>query len=345
MNNRTVKIFFITILLTLSIITYTSCSRGEPVSKTDFCLDTMCEITIYDDIDPDDAEEILRGAFSEIDRCERLLSRTISDSDVAKINGAGGASVEIEEETAEVLLMADEISEISGGAFDITTGIVSELWDFKNVNATVPADEDITGAVSHVDYKNVILSDDKVSLTDAEAQIDLGGIAKGYIADRAVEYLESKGIKSAIVNLGGNVAVIGKKQDGSMWKIGIERPFTDRKEIIGSVEVSDATVVTSGIYERNFTVGDKIYHHVLDPKTGYPAKTDLESVTITAAKGQSGFCDALSTACLVSGLENAVKLMEYLQEEYPEKKLEAVFIDNEGNIVQTERIKLALSEE
>lgn len=333
--NKT-KFLLITVLTAFIIITHTGCGGEEPISKEGFCLDTVCTITIYDDDSEVNREEVLEAAFELIDEREAILSKTIDGSDVSRINSAKGDVVDVENVTRDVIEMAQLIAEESEGAFDITIGKVSELWDFHAEEPKLPDDEDIKTAVSHVDYGNVQIRGNEVSLADNEAEIDLGGIAKGYIADQVGEYLESEGVRSAIINLGGNVVAIGKKPDDSAFNIGIERPFTDRTELIGSVQVFDATVVTSGIYERNFVIDNKIYHHILDSTTGYPAETDLEAVTIVAAKGNSGFCDAISTACLALGKQKAMDLIKSIQNEYPDKNIEASFIDNDGNIVQTE---------
>lgn len=335
-NNRFIKSCSITALAVFIIITHTACGGEAPVSKTDFCLDTSCTITIYDDMKKADAEQIIEDSFSLMRDYERMLSKTISTSDVAKMNSSEGQWTEVSDETIEVIRMANMIAYESGGAFDITIGKVTDLWDFKGESPEVPAGEDISDALRHVDYKRITTGGGRVLVSDPEAEIDLGGVAKGYIADKTAAFLEEKGIMSAVVNLGGNVVVIGEKGEDTPWTVGIERPFTDRKELIGTVEVTDATVVTSGIYERNFEADGKIYHHILDPETGYPAETDLEAVTIIAKKGNSGFCDAVSTACLILGKEKAMEFIRQLQTNYPDRGIEAAFIDNNGDLVQTD---------
>ncbi len=146
-----------------------------------------------------------------------------------------------------------------------------------------------------------------MTLENTDAAIDLGGIAKGYIADRLAEFLTDRGVESAVINLGGNVETVGSKEDGSSWTVGIERPYSDRTELMGKVSLNDGTLVTSGIYERNFEEDGVLYHHVLDPDTGYPAESDLEAVTIMAGRGNSAFCDGLSTVCLILGKADAMQ--------------------------------------
>ncbi len=333
----------VAVILAVSvIITQTGCGNKE-VSRTEFCLDTMCTITVYG-MPEDEAEDIIEAAFDQIERYEGLMSRTIEGSDVYNINNSGGRPVKVSDDTAEVISQGIYMGEISGGKFDITIGGVTELWDFTGEDPAVPDSSAVSEAVKHVDYSKLDLDGNTVTLQDPEARIDLGGIAKGYIADKISKLLSERGVESAIVNLGGNIVAIGEKPDGSMWNIGIERPYSDTTEVIGSVEVRDATLVTSGIYERKFVQDGVLYHHVLDPDTGYPAETDLESVTITAENGNSALCDGLSTVCLILGSENAQKLIDDLQEQYRDEMLEAAFIDKNNNIVQTDGMKIKLAE-
>lgn len=326
------------------IITQTGCgnkgSGSEPVTKSDFCLDTSCDISLYD-IAGSEGEEILDGAFKEIRKYENILSKTVSGSDVDRINKASGKSVRVSEDTYDVIKLGLEIGKLSGDRFDITVGRLTDLWDFKSDDPKLPKQQDIDAALKTVGLDNVKLTgSDTVTLTDPDTELDLGGIAKGYIADRVTEYLEKQGVERAIINLGGNVCVIGSKADDTPWNIGIERPYSDRTELIGSVKVSDATVVTSGIYERMFKKDGRIYHHVLDPQTGYPAGTDLEAVTITAKKGYSAYCDGLSTTCLMLGSDKATALIEKLQKEKPEAALEASFTDKDDKVTSTDGMKI-----
>lgn len=341
---RAVKSTALIALLAFMIITHTACGDEGPPSKTDFCLDTSCTITIYDDMDKSDAEQLLEDSFKLIRDNENILSRTVDGSEVSKINEAGGEWIEVSSDTIDIIRMANMVAYESGGVFDITVGKITQLWDFKAEEPEVPEASAIEEGLPHIDYKTITTGGGKVKLSDPEAEIDLGGIAKGAIADKVCAFLEEKGVTSAVVNLGGNVVVIGEKAEDTPWAVGIERPFTDRKELVGVVQVTDKAVVTSGIYERNFEENGKIYHHILDPETGYPAETDLEAVTIIANKGYSGFCDAVSTACLILGSEKAPQFIEQLQAKYPDRGIEAAFIDNRGNIVQTDGMQIMPAE-
>ncbi len=330
-----IKLLPLILITVLIIITQTGCGEKDPVSKSDFCLDTTCDIKVYD-MESGEAGRILDSAFDEIDRYENLMSKTIEGSDIYKINHAQGQPVEVSEDTLNVIELGLEMSELSGGMFDITIGKVSSLWNFNGDDPEVPAQADLDEALATVGYKNIVIDGSSVSLKNPQTELDLGGVAKGYIADRICDYLEQQGVKKAVVNLGGNVSVLGEKAEDAPWNIAIERPYSDRTEMMGYVSVTDATVVTSGIYERKFEQDGVIYHHVLDPHTGYPVNSDLEAATIRAAEGNSGFCDGLSTVCLMLGRDKAQTLIETLQKEYPEMKLEAAFIDKNDVMTQTD---------
>ena len=340
-------------LLMLIIIPQTGCSSQAETAKTNFCLDTQCTITIYDTdeaLSPDsampteDAERILDEAFTEIKRYENLLSKTVEGSDVDRINKAGGQPTEVSDETMDVIRLCMEAGLISGGKFDMTIGAVTELWDFKSENPQIPSQQNIDKALTTVDYTKMRTQGSSITLTNPDARLDFGGVAKGYIADRIGAFLKEKGVEKAIVNLGGNIVTVGQKDEDTLWNIGIERPYSDRTEIMGTVQVADATVVTSGIYERNFQQDGVLYHHVLDPATGYPVETDLEAITLVAAEGNSGFCDSLSTICILLGKDKALALIESLQEKYPEKRLEAALMDKDDNMVQTDGMQVITEE-
>ena len=326
------------LILLLTIIPQTGCGSHEPVSGSDVYLDTQCDITVFG-MKEAKAEEIISGAFEQIADDESHLSRTIQGSDVDCVNHAKGKPVSVDSRVAEAILAGLEAGEYSDGDFDITIGRVTSLWDFKSDDPKVPSEEVIKQAVDTVDYRQVDLNNTEVTLQDPAAELDLGGIAKGFVADRTADYLEEQGVTSGIVNLGGNVVAIGVKDDDTPFVIGVERPYSDRTEIIGSIPASDQTVVTSGIYERKFEQDGILYHHILDPETGYPVKTDLEAVTIIADKGNSCFCDGLSTSCLMAGLKDAQKLVARMQKEHPDKHIEALFVDKNDNVTMTDGMK------
>lgn len=309
-----------TLLMMIIAITFAGCSgpvSNEPVRKSDMAFDTIIMLTIYDE----NAEELLDKCFEMCRDFENKWSRTIETSEISQINQAGGAAVTVSDETIELLRKGVKYSELSGGVFDITIAPVTELWDFKTKPGTLPDAATIAEAVTHVNYKNIQISGNEVTLTDPHAKIDLGGIAKGYIADQLKAYLKSQNVEHAMINLGGNVLTIGTKPDGSAFQIGIQRPFDETGQAFTSVSVRDESVVSSGSYQRYFELNGKIYHHIIDPKTGYPFDHNLLGVTIISEHSVDG--DALSTTCFSLGLDKGMELIRSLDE------VEAIFITDD----------------
>lgn len=290
----------------LILLLLCGCNSGETEnSETRFLLDTVCTVTA------DCGDDIINGAFSLCEDLERTLSRTVKDSDVYRLNNTEGF-VSVSADTLKTVERALYYSDLSGGKFDITIAPVSALWDFKN--QVVPSKDEIAEALKSVDYHSVEIKDGEIAL--GGKQIDLGGIAKGYIADKATEYLKEKGVKKALINFGGNICTIGE------YNIGIKKPFDNA--VIAAVTVKDKCAVTSGIYERHIEKDGKIYHHILDPETGYGAENELAAVTVIGNKAMD--CDALSTVCMLSGSQKGLEIINTTAD------TEAVFIDRESNI-------------
>lgn len=304
------KIKKISGIILLIVFTLTGCSKTthKPLTKTDIMLDTVISITLYDSKNP----QIVDEAFDLCHSYEEKFSRTIKTSEISKINHAGGKPVKVSSDTFELVEKGVYYSRLSGGKFDITIAPLSELWDFKNNPGNIPDAEAIKEARSHVNYKAILFNsaDSTIQLSDPQAAIDLGGIAKGYIADRIKEYLKAAGIKQAIIDLGGNVLTVGGKNGNTPYNIGIQKPFADKNETAAAIKVLDQSIVTSGIYERYFKVNDKIYHHILDPQSGYPCETDVIGVTIRSDNSADG--DALSTICLSLGLEEGLAFINQI---------------------------------
>lgn len=291
-------------------------SSREPISKQGFLLDTVIQITLYDTGN----ESLLDESFAVCEKYEQLLSKTVATSDISRINQAEGKPVTVSDETIALIQKSLTYSELSDGAFDITIAPLSSLWDFKD-KKTIPDSQDIEKAKNLVDYHTISISGNTVTLLNPKASIDLGAIAKGYIADKIKDYLVSKNVKSGLINLGGNVLTIGTKPDGSAWNIGIQKPFDEQNAAITSVHLSDESVVTSGVYERYFKQDGVIYHHILDAKTGYPFQNGLLGVTIISEQSVDG--DALSTTCFALGLQKGIELIRSLPD------IDAIFITDD----------------
>lgn len=338
-SNKFIKFISVFLLIVIVIITQTACQSIkdiEPVSDEGFYLDTVCRISIYEidgGLNKEKAGKAIEEGFNLCRSMENTLSNTIDSSEVSRINNSGGNWVAVGEDTMKVIKAGVKYGDLSDGDFDITIGSVTALWDFQADDPKVPVESSIEEALTHVNYKNIEFDGNKIRLSDPKAKIDLGGIAKGYVADKVTELLEKKGVTSAVINLGGNVSLIGGKPDGSPFVVGVEKPYTDRTEIIGTTEAKDRTVVTSGIYERQFKKDGKIYHHVLDPHTGYPAETKLESVTLVMNKGKSMDADALSTCTLMKGDEGGKRFIK------SQNGVEAVFCAEGKEIDKTSGMK------
>ena len=344
------KIFTLLIIIVLLIIPQTACNsqnNNMGIEKTSFHLDTVCKITIYsmEGLDGKSEDEqrqraltVITEAFKLCDEYENILSNMREGTDIYRLNHAGGKPVEVSDAAVEVIEKGIEYGRLSEGRFDITIGGVSKLWDFHQRTeagekvGSVPDSGVLQEAVSHVNYENIKIEGNTVQLLDPEAEIDLGGIAKGYIADKVAEFLESEGVTSALVSLGGNIVAIGEKGEsmengtGKEFYVGIGDPDSDTGQLLGIIPCKDKTVVTSGTYERYFEADGQKYHHVLNPDTGYQQDTDLVSATVIAPKGSSVDCDALSTICLSMGSEKAMDLIKSID------GVEAILIDADGKI-------------
>lgn len=323
----------ILLLTILVIVLLTGCTHtSEPVSQVGFYLDTVVQITLYDNgshSSHDSSLQNIETCFTLIDNYEHLFSTTIEGSDIWNINHSGGEPVTVSDDTARLLQTALYYSQLSDGKVDLTVLPLTELWDFGSEgNSCVPDDTAIKEAMSHIDYRAVCLEGNVVTLTDSLASIDLGFIAKGYIADRLKEYLLSQGVENACISLGGNVITIGNKPDGHPYRIGIQKPFAAEGETITAINVTDSSVVSSGIYERYFYENDKLYHHLLNTKTGYPEDNNIAGVTILASTSTEA--DALSTTCYFLGMDAGMELIESLD------GTEALFITKDGSLYRSD---------
>ena len=317
---KSLKIAALALALMLAMA---GCASAEPKkeSAVGFYLDTVVTLTAY----VDDAQ-VLKDALDECGRWEALLSRTIEGSDVWNINHAGGAPVQVSQPTIEIIEAAREVSERSGGAFDISIAPASTLWDFTSGEGVVPDADALSEAAAKVDYRKVVVEGDTVTLPDG-MMIDLGGIAKGYIADRVKEYLKERGVESAILSFGGNIVAIGTKPGGKPWKVGIQDIDKPTGEYMLVSKNYGGSTVTSGIYERGFEADGVWYHHILDPATGWPVQNELASVTIFSESSMLG--DALATAAFALGGEEGAALIEGID------GVEAVFIARDRSVRYT----------
>ena len=314
---------FALFLIFCLILTGCTAVPAEPISRTGFYFDTVIDIKIYDNSN----ENLLDECMKICSHYDNLLSTTKENSDIWNINHAAGKPVKVDHETILLLQKALYYADLTDGRSDPTIGGVSSLWNFSgNTPGPVPDEKKIAEALKHVSYKDIALdsSTDTVRLSDPCTQLDLGAIAKGYIADQLKKYLKKEGVTSAIINLGGNVLLVGKKPDGFDFTIGIQKPFADNSTYITTVSASDRSLVSSGSYERYFEQNGKMYFHILDSATGYPVETDLVGVTILSDESVDG--DGLSTTCFILGLDKGMKLIESIP------GTEAVFITKDDQL-------------
>lgn len=355
-RSRSHSRFFYLILCTVLVcpmLLFTGCqnttgtstaTEKEPISISSIKLNTAIQITIYDSQD----KSLLDDCLALCDRYELIFSRTNENSELYKLNhrkdtsdkdpNADGQTIpypisgtadtwHISEDLASLLSQGLSITRESDGAFDIAIAPLTSLWDFTAEDPKVPDDAAIQKALPLCSSDGVTIDDQDITLPSDDIQFDVGAIAKGYIADRMKDLLVKKGVNSAIINLGGNVLCIGSKPDGTPFKVGIQKPFADRNETEAVMDITGKSVVSSGIYERCFKQNGKLYHHILNPKTGFPYDNSLISVTIISDQSVDG--DALSTTCFALGLEDGLKFAE-------KKGVQAVFITEDYELHYTD---------
>lgn len=267
-----------------------------------FALDTVIDITAFGE----SAEEAVDAVKSEIYRLEGLLSVTDTDSDLYRINASQGNAVQVSSEAYELIQKALSLCNETEGNFDITLYNVIRLWGFTTGEYRVPAEDEIKTELASTGSDKITLQDGNYIAVSEGTALDLGGIAKGYIADRAAEVLLESGAQYGIISLGGNIRTVGEKPTGDLWKVGVRHPEDSGYFITVSTE--EGSVITSGAYQRNFTQDGITYHHIIDPATGKPSGSDALSVTIIGSDGS--MCDALSTAVFIGGTEYANRLYQ-----------------------------------
>ncbi len=308
---------FIILLLVCSMLTACTGEKIKKYQKDVFALNTWLSFTVYGDRN---GERIIDTAIERVREIENRMSITIEDSDVSRINSnAGKKPVKVNNDTLEVIEKGLEYGRISHGAFDITIYPIVKLWGITSEHPKVPTEKEVQDKLSLVNYGGVIVDghNNTVYLKKEGMGIDLGAIAKGYAADEIVRVLKEGGIQHALINMGGNVIVIGGKPDGKPWRIGIQDPRAEEghKSHIAIVEIMDGSVVSSGDYERYIVeVYNKTgvrYHHIFDPNTGYPADQGLMGTTVIAE--HSIDADALSTAVFVMGIHEGFQIIDQME--------------------------------
>lgn len=320
------------LLLFIPLLLLSGCKKEEPSVRTEYMMDTIITLKIYDG----ENERAMDRAVERLKEIESLMSAHIEDSHLSEINRAAGESeVKVDNDLYMIIEKAIEIAEISGGVYEPSIGPLVDLWDIKGEGSqerkTIPSQDEIDKARDLVNYRDIeLLADNKVYLKKKGMKLDLGSIVKGYAADEVRRIFEEEGVKSAIIDLGGNIFAMNVKPDKSPWSIGIQSPF-DEASYLGILKMDNQTIVTSGDYERYFELDGKRYHHIIDPRTGYPSENELGGISIVSNNSMEA--DALSTSVFILGLEKGQELLEYFED------TDAIYVSKDRTIVLAEKFK------
>lgn len=310
--------------------TTTATAPTHPLSRTELLLGTTVSISLFDHQD----EAILDEAFEKVKTLENELSLNKDSTLLTELNASAGTKpYPVNDTLFDIVQKGYYYSELTDGSFDISIGPLVKLWSIGLPEARVPSPEEIQQVLPLINYQAIHLDEQAktIYLDTPGMQLDLGGIAKGYIADTLAAFLKSKGVEHALIDLGGNIYALGTKVDGSLWKVGIQDPFENRNNTIGYIPIANQSVVTSGIYERYLEADGNKYHHILDPSTGYPFDNEIAGVTIISDTSIDG--DALSTSVFSKGLEEGLEFVKSLP------NVEAIFITKDSKVYVTDGIK------
>ncbi len=333
-NIITKKHKLFTVLFTLSALlivflggcdnTPAQSAQTEPIRRTNLIIGTVVDIAVFDKKD----EKTLDDAMLKISAYDKIFNSHIEDSEVSAFNQLKeNTPFQLSDDLDSAIKTSLKYAQASNGLLDISIYPVSHLWQFSSDNPHVPDKQTLDNALLSVGYQHIIYDESAKTIqkTDANSGIDLGSVAKGYIADKLAAYFEEQGVKHALINLGGNVYAVGTKPDGSDWTIGIQKPFDPTGTVLGTIKAADKAIVTSGIYERQFIEDDIAYHHILDPKTGYPMNNELTGVSIISSSATNA--DALSTTVFMLGVEKGLDFIENTPD------TEAIFILKDNTIM------------
>lgn len=306
------------VLCILLLFSSSACSAPQQESRTFFALDTYCVLTVWGA-----DESVLEKAETHLRQYESLWNVAHQESIISRLNA--GENVELDEKTKELLSLSQKFYWETGGAFDITVAPLVEAYGFYSDEYRVPGEDELSRLLPLVDGAH-LFQNGQLSLREGQ-KIDFGAIAKGYIADKLADFLMDQGAVGAVVSLGGNVCVRGQKADGSAFTVAVTDPEKN-ENYLGTMSFFEGSLVTAGAYQRNFTIDGVEYHHILDPKTGTPASSDLLSATVLCRDGARA--DALATACFVLGKDEAIDLWR------AQKDFELILVTRQGNLFCTE---------
>ena len=316
------------IMIALFAVLVFGCAKETSISISESRMGTVITQTVYGK----NAEEAVIDASARLAQLEKMLSFHDDKSDLSKLNSnAGRDFVHLEPETLFLLKESVHYSEITGGAFNILTGPLSKLWKVTSPEADIPSDKKIKELLALIDYHDILIDEKNSSarLRLKGQMADLGGIAKGFATDEVIAVYKKHGIKKAFVNIGGNIGLLGKAPDGKPWRVGIQSPDGTKGKFICALKLSGCALSTSGAYERFFKKNGKSYHHIINPKTGYPSESDIASATIIAQSSVES--DAMSKVFIMNSNE-AVELIKRINGR-------AVIITKDFRIIATENLR------
>ncbi len=300
------KIILITLII---LICFTSCKKDKEISyksENQIALGTVCSIKVSDNV----SDDIFDNCFKILSDVESELSRTKESSLISTLNKE--KKIKVNQEVFDLFKYSIDLAKKSDGKFNIAMGLVVSLWDIGGANPRVPNKAELESV--NINYNEIKLDEKNLIIEiPINMEIDLGALGKGYAADKLVSYLKSQKVNNAIINLGGNIVVIGEKNKNTSWIIGLQDPDVEN-EIFSTLKVSDISIVTSGTYERFFYKDGIKYHHILDPDTLYPSQSDIKSSTIIGEN--SLICDSLSTTCFLLGSQKALDLLDNFEGYY-----------------------------
>ncbi len=316
-------LFIVSLVFFVIVLTACNKSTDRLFKRSEVMMDTFVNITVVSKSEKK-AKEAMDAAFQELKRLERLLDFYSPKSEISKINkGSGGVSVSVTSTTFSLINKALEVSKLTDGAFDITLGVINRRYDFFKKRH--PTETEIKKLLPLVGYRNIVINPALriVFLKKPGMMIDPGGITKGFAADRAVQVLKAQGIKAALVAVAGDIRAYGLKPDGRAWLVGIRDPRAkSADQVFATLKLKDMAVSTSGDYERYFVEQGVRYHHILDPKTGMPARG---VISVTVVGPEAVYTDSLATACFVRGVREGMKMVE-------KNGYMAVVVDSSGGI-------------
>ncbi|MGL5150618.1 MAG: FAD:protein FMN transferase [Clostridium sp.] len=330
-KNKSIFFLIFTIFFSFNLI---GCNSNKdattsPLKETNYFMGTVVTISLYDKQD----QKILDKAFERVKDIENTVSINKLGTELDNVNDNAGISpIAVSDTTFDIVKRGLYYSNLTNGFFDISIGGLVKLWSIGLPEAKLPTQSEIDEQLNYVNYKDIELNETTktIFLKKNGMLIDLGSIAKGYAADEIAKILKSNGVNKAIIDLGGNILTIGEKAKDTPWKIGIQNPNENRGSIVGSISVSDKSIVTSGIYERYLETNDIKYHHLLSPFTGYPFDNDIAGVTIISDNSMDG--DALSTSVFSMGTTDGLKFINSLD------YAEAIFITKDNKVYLSEGI-------